>query len=83
MPFCFVNRFLKKQNNTKMYLLSLQFENNFLKRRSQVIFVFFVAGEWRERGWSCPRSQVSPWDGLPSEGPWLPAGNNSRASHIK
>lgn len=23
------------------------------------------------RGWSCPRSSVSLWDRLPSEGPWL------------
>jgi len=26
---------------------------------------------------------VNPLDGLPSEGPWLRAGKNSRASHSK
>lgn len=31
-----------------------------------------VAGKkWGTRGWSCPWSQVSPWDWAPSEGPWL------------
>ena len=24
---------------------------------------------------------MRPWDGPPSEGPWLPAGKNSRAIH--
>ena len=28
-------------------------------------------------------SQVSPWDGPPSEDPWLRTGRNSRASHNK
>ena len=36
-----------------------------------------------QRGWSCPRSQASPWDRLPSEGPWLCAGRNSRSCHRK
>ena len=35
------------------------------------------------RGWSYPRSQVSPWDGPPSVGSWLHAGKNSRVSHSK
>lgn len=35
------------------------------------------------RAWLCPRSQVNPWDGLPSEGPWLCEGKNSRAYHSK
>ena len=28
-----------------------------------------VAGKWGVRGWSGPRSQVSLWNGPPSEGP--------------
>ena len=40
-----------------------------------------VAGISGTGGWSCPRSQVSSWDGLPSEGPWLLAGKNSRGSY--
>ena len=35
------------------------------------------------RRWLYLRSQVSPWDRLPSESPWPPAGRNSRASHSK
>jgi len=35
------------------------------------------------RGWLCPRSQVSPWDGPPIEGPWLHAGKNLRTSYRK
>ena len=42
-----------------------------------------VAGEWDTRGWSCPRSQVSPWDGPPSEGAWICTGKNSRVSSSK
>lgn len=39
-----------------------------------------VAGKWDARGWSCPRSSESPWDGQPSNVPWLDAGKNSRGS---
>ena len=35
------------------------------------------------REWLYLRSQVSPWDRLPSESPRPPAGKNSRASHSK
>ena len=39
--------------------------------------------KWGARGWSLPRSQVSPWDWLPSEGSWLHAGKYLRVSHSK
>ena len=42
-----------------------------------------VAGKWSPKGWLCPRSQVSSWDGPPSEGAWLWVGRNSRVSHRK
>ena len=48
-----------------------------------VIYVKTVVGEWGTRGWSCPRSPVSPWDRPPSDGPCLCAGTNSRGSHRK
>ena len=32
-------------------------------------------------GWSCPRSQVGPWDQLPSEEPRPHAGKNPGVSH--
>lgn len=42
-----------------------------------------AAGNWGARGGSSPRSQVSPWDGLPHEGPWSSARKNSTVSHNK
>ena len=42
-----------------------------------------VAGETEMRAWSYPRSQGSPWDRLPSEGPWLLARRKSRVSQSK
>ena len=42
-----------------------------------------VARKWGTRGWSYPRSQLSPWDRPPNEGPWLRAGKNSRMSQNK
>lgn len=42
-----------------------------------------VVGKGSMRGWSHPRSWVSPWDKEPSEGPWLHVGKNSRMSHGK
>ena len=35
------------------------------------------------RGWSCSRSQASPWGRVPNVGPWLHAQNNSRMSWSK
>ena len=42
-----------------------------------------VAGKWGMRGWLCPRSRVSSWDGPPSEGSWFHAGKNSRVTYSK
>ena len=42
-----------------------------------------AAGNWGARGGSNPRSQVSPWDGPPPEGPWSHSGEDSRVSHKK
>ena len=38
-----------------------------------------VAGISGTGGWSCPRSQVSSRDGLPSEGSWLLAGKKFKS----
>ena len=43
----------------------------------------FVKMLQEKEGWWCPGSKGSFWAWLPSEGPWLQAGKNSRTSHSK
>ena len=42
-----------------------------------------AAGKLGCERWLLPRSWESPWDGHPSEGPWLHTGKNSRVSQSR
>ena len=77
-----------RQESSPQELSGLHFYN---KRKSgegekTTFFCFLckaIAGKLVPRGWSCPRSLTSSWDGPPSGNPWLYTGKNSRASHRK